>query len=503
MNIRFEYLNEPKLQFGAYFEHEDTKTGLAEFGPFGKNISGLHPSEIKLGFIGTRQTIDGAKEWVEKCRHYIESENLRPISKTISYEGTLLEGMIASQPELLRLYKILNRDFIGFEKDTKFECSFALNPRWENAITPREIKSILERKTKEERILGVVELIANRLSDLVNISPKPDVVIIALTQDIEEQADTVRISGNFYLNLRRAIKARAMDQKMPVPVQLIRQRTLEGKGDLQEVSTRAWNFCTALYYKAEGIPWRLITLEQDACYVGVSFYVAQETESKSLTMRSSIAQAFDFHGQGLILRGDQFQWDSDALGPKPHLTKDAANKLIYDLLKEYEKLRKVPPRRIVIHKTSEFWGTERGDYNELDGFYEGIDDFYPNRETDFVVLQQTGVRLFREGNYPPLRGTYFTIDDSHHFLYTMGFIPYLETYPKPYVPEPWQIVQHFGGSSKKDLFKEVLALTKMNVNNCAFADGTPITISFSQKVGEIMKHVPESGTIQSQYRFYM
>ncbi|GAK60095.1 hypothetical protein U27_07083 [Candidatus Vecturithrix granuli] len=45
-------------------------------------------------------------------------------------------------------------------------------------------------------------------------------------------------------------------------------------------------------------------------------------------------------------------------------------------------------------------------------------------------------REFREGKYPPLRGTYFTIENRHHFLYTMGFVPYLETYPKPHVPTP-------------------------------------------------------------------
>ena len=77
MNIKLEYLGEPKLQFGHYFEHEDTKTGLAEYGPFGKNIAGLHPAQIKLGFIGTRETISGAKEWIETCGTPIESENLK------------------------------------------------------------------------------------------------------------------------------------------------------------------------------------------------------------------------------------------------------------------------------------------------------------------------------------------------------------------------------------------------------------------------------------------
>ena len=100
---------------------------------------------------------------------------------------------------------------------------------------------------------------------------------------------------------------------------------------------------------------------------------------------------------------------------------------------------------------------------------------------------------------PPLRGTYFSIENQAHLLYTMGFIPYLETYPGLYVPRPWQIIDHHGGSAPKDLFKELLALTKMNVNNCSFADGTPITLSFSSKIGEIMKHVPADGKVQPKY----
>jgi hypothetical protein len=43
----------------------------------------------------------------------------------------------------------------------------------------------------------------------------------------------------------------------------------------------------------------------------------------------------------------------------------------------------------------------------------------------------------------------------------------------------------------------------MNVNNCSFADGTPITLSFSEKIGEIMKHVSDDDIVQTSYRFYM
>lgn len=48
-------------------------------------------------------------------------------------------------------------------------------------------------------------------------------------------------------------------------------------------------------------------------------------------------------------------------------------------------------------------------------------------------------------------------------------------------------------------------LRKMNVNNCSFADGTPITLSFSKKVSEIMKHIPDdrSDDLKTAYAFYM
>lgn len=496
-------MREPHLQFGQHFEHEDTKTGLAEFGPFGQNVPGLHPSEIKLGFVGTRETIAGVKEWIEECSSPIESENIRRLRNHSKTENaTLFVEEIDQEAQRTRLEKILNRDFVGFNRTSPFHCCFQMNERWERSLSPnRDLDPILKITDKEQRIWALVDLCASHIENLAKTSPSPDIIILALTPSMVEHAHSVRVSGHFYLNFRRAIKARAM--KWGIPIQLLQRRTVVGQGtDLQEKATRAWNFCTAQYYKADGIPWRPLTIEENVCFVGMSFYVAQEL-SGNLTMRSSIAQAFDHLGQGLILRGEPFIWDTEKLGMAPHLTQTAARTLIATTLNEYVKVRGVPPRRVVIHKSSEFWGTAHGTYNELEGIREGIEDVFPRCESDLIALRQTGVRLFREGFYPPLRGTYFCIEDTQHFLYTMGFTPYLETYPGSYVPEPWQITEHHGGSAPKDLLREVLVLTKMNVNNCAFADGTPITLSFSEAVGEIMKHIPKDGIVQPHYKFYM
>lgn len=504
MMINIDLLQEPKLQFGEYFEYEDAKAGLAEFGPFGINLPGLHKPEIKMGIIGTGETITLTQEWIEKCSSPIESQNIKIVKTGYPFDETSLfhNDRELDPPEIVRMNKILNRDFVGFNPDSSFKSCFMVNPRWIQRLDPRKLKEILDKSDKKERILKLVDFIEEKLASLTQNSPAPDVVIVAITPEIEELADTVRVSGNFFLDLRNAIKARAMQQTNAIPVQLIRATTLQEKRELQEIATRAWNFCTAQYYKAQGVPWRPISLDTDTCYIGISFYVALESD-QSLSMRSSLALAFDFLGQGLILRGDEFEWDKAIMGRSPHLRKDYASQLIQRTLKEFINLRGAPPKRVVIHKSSEYWGSEHGDYDEVTGLYDGIDSVYQGIETDLVSLRQTGVRLFREGMYPPLRGTYFVLEGDHHFLYTMGYIPFLETFPQSYVPEPWQITQHVGGSSPKELFREILALTKMNVNNCSFADGAPITISFSRKVGEIMKHIPKDGKLIADYRFYM
>jgi hypothetical protein len=504
MDFTFEWLPEPKLQFGQYFEHEDNKTGLAEFGPFGLNVPGLHCSEIKVGFVGTRETIAGAKEWIQECKQGIESHNVKRTGKSAPHGPDLFGAEPEPDDEAVRLAKILDRDFIGFNRHSRFQCEFAVNDRWDRPIEPREIERRLKIDDKQRRILELVDLFEAEIRSLAEISPRPNIIVVALTPEIEDQAHAVRVSGSFHLNFRRALKARSM--RWGIPLQLIQRSTVLGKPKrgkaLQEKATRAWNFCTAQYYKAEGVPWRLADGDPDVCFVGVSFYVARDLNER-LAMRASVAQAFDFLGQGFVLRGEPFEWDEDKLGKFPHLTRSDARALVTRTLQEYVRIRHQPPRRVVIHKSSGFWGPEHADRNEMDGFQEGIADVFSGCESDLVVVRQAGLRLFREGNYPPLRGTYFTLDGSDHFIYTQGFTPYLETYPNAYVPEPWYLAEHHGGGAPKDLLRDVLRLTKMNVNNCAFADGTPITLSFSRMIGEIMQHIPEDGIVHPEYRFYM
>jgi hypothetical protein len=500
-HIQLDHLKEPKLQFGGYFEHSAAKTGLSEYGPFGKNVAGLHVAQINLGFVGTSGSISMAQEWIDRCGKEIESENIKVTRRRIQDSGhTLFEEEDVERHTIRRLDKIQNRDFIGFNASSEFECGFQTNPRWTRELNQRMLDNVLRKEDEVERIWRIVDLLESEIASISRTDPVPDIIIVSLPEEVTEAAWSAPVKDNYHVDLRRALKARAMRQETPLPIQIILPRTTKGGSDAQGPATRAWNFCTAQYYKAGGIPWRPLSLDEDSCYMGLSFFLAQDSDN-DVHMRSSVSMAFDYLGQGLVLRGGKFNWHPEQQGRSPHLTTEAAADIVSRTLEEYVQVQGQPPSRLVIHKKSEFWGSEHQDHNEIDGIFEGVDRVFPHCDIDLVALRSSRIRLFREGDYPPLRGTHFQIGERHG-LYTMGFIPHLETYPKPYVPRPWEITQHIGGSAPKELLREILTLTKMNVNNCSYADGTPITLSFSHKIGEILKHVG-GGPIQSRYRFYM
>ena len=65
---------------------------------------------------------------------------------------------------------------------------------------------------------------------------------------------------------------------------------------MQDEATRAWNLHTALYYKGQRDPWRLLrhAIDLQTCFVGVSFYRRAEGER----LLTSVAQVLNERRQG-------------------------------------------------------------------------------------------------------------------------------------------------------------------------------------------------------------
>ena len=59
---------------------------------------------------------------------------------------------------------------------------------------------------------------------------------------------------------------------------------------MQDKATTAWNFHTALYYKAGGVPWRLArqSARLTTCYVGVSFFKSAAGDKLMTSVLASI-----------------------------------------------------------------------------------------------------------------------------------------------------------------------------------------------------------------------
>ncbi|EKU96547.1 hypothetical protein Lepto7375DRAFT_0009 [Leptolyngbya sp. PCC 7375] len=500
MDIKIELIQEPHLEFNGCFLHPDKKTGITEYGPFGRTDPALHPEKIKVGIVGTRETNELCQAWIEECKHYIETDKSK--KEEIEPEEFLDEDSDQVEPEFRDvLVKGLSPDFIGLDGSTNFNSSIVTSQRWISTFQNREAKAIADIDNSVERVERVSDLLSSKIEQLATDTPHPDVILVTIPEILLKNSTSAKLSNGNYLDLRRSLKARCM--KWGVPIQIIRENTLRGKGKgLQDKASRAWNFSTALYFKAGGVPWKGHGLETNTCYIGISFYKTEDSKGRSI-IRSGVAQAFDYLGQGVVLRGDPFEWDSDEYGKTPHLKQADACRLITNTLNEYTRISKLPPKRVVIHKSSRYWNKRHDEYNELDGFIEGIEAVNPQASIDLLTLARSKIRLARVGKYPPIRGTFALIEGMTPIIYTHGFTPYFETYPGVHVPDPWVILERHGDSGPRELAKELLALTKMNVNNAAFSDGVPITLAFSRMVGNVLKEVDPEMTVRSEYSFYM
>jgi hypothetical protein len=464
--VQARWVDEPLLEFAGGSPHVDQKTGLARFGPASLGEP-RHPAEIRLGFIGSGPSIASARTWFEQASAGVSGEP----------EGKL-------------------PDFPGCAPDRGFFSSIVCSEHLTERITTHDMEALKAVKRLGDRFDSAVRLVSERLEFLSQQDDRPDVIVLALPNELLAHTGRVRYTdpelGVVCRNFRRALKAELMRHR--IATQILLQRVTEatpGSRNVDHASRVAWNLITSLYFKAGGVPWRPIGLRGDTCYVGISFH--RPLGSAAGTLRSSVAQAFDELGTGLVLRGPDFPWNAKKDGASPHLDAEAARSLLELVLKRYERETKRLPRRVVVHKTSRFFPAEHEGFRLA---LKGVAEF------DLVAVSPTSeVRLVRAGKYPPLRGTLFTVGATE-YLYTTGYIHSLEAYPHGHVPSPIQIADHHGDTATEDLAREILLLTKMNWNSAGFAGAMPITIRFSRRVGEIMREVPADREPEPQFKYY-
>jgi len=501
------FVKEPALIFGGSQEEKDPRLGLHYFGPyFTSNEDTFSPSQARIGIIGTGITIRGTKNILNLLKNPIKSESSN---------------------------RWLFPDYPGATSERGVRCNFIQSDSWNQTITNYDIQKVITIDDVNIRIREGVKLFLEKIDSIKNEDSPPDVIICAIPTEIENSCgisdltrgakrpkytslemknEAFKRAGQTFMeafsvgvlenktakqeisyDFRNSLKGLVMEYGLPT--QIIRQSIIEeiinynSRSSVQHPSVFAWNFSTALYYKARGRPWRLAKLPEGTCYVGVAFY--QNKLNPLLDMETSMAQVFTHTGEGFVLRG------SDVIKGKYsrdlHLSEDQSFKLLKNAISLYSEKTGIDPVRIVVHKTTSF------DENELAGFKKVIGKI----PFDFVSMsREHSIKFLRTGKYPILRGTVFPLDPEQYVLYTTGYIPRLRTYPGHRIPIPLRL-RHIGDSEITTIVSEILGLSKLNWNTTQFSTQFPITLEFARRVGRVLSELSEESKVENHYRFYM
>ena len=476
--IRAHVLREPPLEFRPGCRHPDPRIGLSRYGPADIDAPD-RPTTVTVGFVGPAEHIAGLQGWLHRCCSPIAPKAAKPGQEK------------------------LHVGFPGFRSEEAFHSQLVSHDSLVRAIPEREL-----RRLATPAALGdLVDSYAERVESLSETG-RCDVIMCCRPDQLDEppadqRQDTAAeangepdesASPTVGRNFHDLLKARTLS--LAPPLQVIRRHTWAGKaepgGVLQDEATRAWNLHVALYYKAGGSPWRLPrhSTDQQTCFVGVSFY----RSSDGSRLRTAVAQVFNELGDGVVVRGGPAVLSKD--DPVPHLDEADARKLLVSSLSAYRRVHGHQPARVVLHKSSGF------SMAETVGF-EAAADEKDIDHLELIWLSRQAPRFFRHGQLPPMRCTTVQLDRTTMVVYTRGSVELFRTYPGMYVPQPLLIRAASDDVDLRRAAIEILGLSKMNWNNAQLDERDPLTIRTARRVGDILRHVPDSERPAMRYAKYM
>lgn len=508
MNRCISVLEEPKIVFGDGRLMTDPHAGLSLFGPYDKDDA-LHPASVTYAVIGTEHGVRAFRDFVQLMQGPLFLESVHNQ---------------ADSSENNRLWP----PFPGFS--AAFYSQLPKTTKFEHIVPRSAIDRCVHDRDQHKRVFDIanlyldkIRLIAERDEGIkVIVCVEPDIVWANCRQQsiVRDNATGEKVSKHevilrrlyggdlfstipdgqyeFSTDFRRHIKARSMEYG--IPIQLIRESTLNQKPDRGErevtpLSDRAWNLATALFYKAGGKPWKLAGARDGVCYVGLAFK-QEERRTKKTRTACCAAQMFLDTGDGVVFRGEYGPWYS-LEKHEFHLSKKAATFLLDGVLKTYAEQEGRPLKEVFLHSRSGF------NDEELAGYKEACGD---NIKLVGIRVGSRGfqdLRLFRNGDWCVRRGSTWIFDDRTAYLWASGFKTDLLSYDGWEVPVPIQIRVQYGSADIMQVVQDILGLTKLNYNACKIGDALPVTVAFSDRVGEILVSNPTIKKRYPNFKFYI
>ncbi|MBS1631602.1 MAG: hypothetical protein JST10_03410 [Bacteroidetes bacterium] len=493
--LELSHINEPFLLFNYNQKAIDPRDGLTLFGPFNKNKI----NNFSVGIIGTEVGIKRMKAWILRF--------LRPI---------------------LPVKKDFAKPFYpGFE--AIFGVTVNLNSTIELRIDERKLQEYYRYSDSHVRVSHMVDLYLQQLIEFQKDDERPPVdlwfVIIpddvymtgrikskgigeaieigikdkfsrenkGLFDEIDEEYARIKESYKYENHFHNQLKLKLL--KHSILTQIVRESTIaynekeflnkkgNPKRDLSTMETDiAWNIATSVYYKIGGLPWKLGTIRKNVCYIGLVFKI--DERQKESKYACCAAQMFLDSGDGMVFKGAVGPWYNEDTR-EYHLTKEAAKDLLSKALYSFQKANDNIPKEIFIHGRTHF------DEDEWEGFCEAIES-HEITLVGVTIKDEKVFKLYRDKNFPILRGSYFLKNKNHAYLWTKGFIPRLQQPLGMETPNPLtiKITKGKGEVPMNIICKDILALTKLNYNSCRFCDGMPVTLKFANVIGDILTAGP-------------
>jgi hypothetical protein len=512
MSLRndFVVLEEPLLEFRHGQHAVDPHRGLSLFGPYDADRN--PPGRVRYCVVGTADGIAAFTAFAEAMA--------RPMAGGAADAELAHPGSARHRLRQNALWPV----FPGF--NTAFATRWQAQPLTTGVIAPEAIDAALRNRDDHQRVRRIADLFLDPIRIASERDDPPQVVVCVVPDRVwldcrpmsrvtngegarpsKAEVALRRVQPDMFgdydpedydlsTDFRRQLKARALTYRAPIQVVLESTLNLDPgqAGTKTPMTDRAWNLATAIYYKAGGKPWRLASARPGVCYVGLTFKLQDPGDTRARSAACA-AQMFLDTGDGVVFRGESSAWYSPETRDFT-LGRDHATQLLCGVLTTYREQGGQPLQEVFLHAHSQI---------PADDFAGFRDACPPNTRLVGIRVRRASetARLYRPGKYPVLRGTLWIIDDRIAYLWTNGFKPHLLTYDGSMVPAPLRIDIQHGEADIRQVAADILGLTKLNYNACRAGDAMPVTVKFSDRVGEILVSNPVVTERQPNFKFYI
>jgi hypothetical protein len=464
------WLPEPKLTFHPEraSDHDiHPLRGLLRFGPYS---AGLVPDPIRVATIAPAGESERLFSFVRQL-----NEIAQPTERT---------DYLPEWPGFQRVFGLHMRGAGGschIDLDQHVESKMQASP------TPHVVLA--------ESILRAIQSLRSHRSDF-------DVLFIYVPQRWAE-GFTGGTSDDFDLHDH----VKGATAALGLPVQLLREDKALAYPDKASVM---WRIGLALYVKAGGIPWKLADVDPETAYIGLS-YAMRPLGSDRSRFVTCCSQVFDAEGSGLEFVAYDVH-EVDVQRDNPFLSNTEMFRVMTRSIDLYRRRHAGrSPRRVMVHKTTEFMAAEIDGAMEALHLCEAVDLVQVVEDVGWRGVRidgRTGHPKGKPAAFPVSRGTVIGVGAREALLWTHGDVQGVGRRGSYFqgsrsTPRPLRLVRHAGHGPWDDTCQAALGLTKMNWNNDALYDPIPVTLSYAKVLARVVKRMTGLGNKPYQFRLFM